>query len=844
MKRKNALLSAMIGVVVGAAGHSANAQSVANEQTKKTASSFALEEIIVTAQRREQNMQDVPVSVTAYSADFINKANIGAARDYLALSPGVAFTDDGQSGSKGVGIAIRGVGNLVTGENATVNSIGIYLDGFSIASVPNQVANPSLPDMQSIEVLRGPQGTYFGRNSVGGALNLRSQNPTDEFGWKLTLGSEFYEDANEMGNVTAVVNTPITDNFRVRSVLMYEDSGGRVDNICAAGKGPDSCPGAAENGFVPNGADNSGYEQFFGRVRAVFDFSDTTTISSTIIYADEDQGTDENVPSGILDVDTVDSFSISEAQDCGTGFYPENRNKLCHDLDEYTKNKSLIGIFEVATALNDNLNLTSIVGFIDAELSRQFDQDLVGGADTFKRNNFYEGSSWSAESRFDYSNSTFDWTLGALYSNDVQKQSNNAAVSTSPTHTINGVGWFPPFPEDLGLNKNRKRFEIEEVALFGDVTYHFSDTLDLILGGRFTHSEVSKRFAGFGVGPGPSSLNDPACADFFAGIAPPCASFFPSFENYARPVAEDEASYDDFAPRVGFRYQFSEEVNVYGMISKGYKPGGHSVGNNTNVDGDPAVTVEYDKEVLWNYELGVKSELFDNRVRLNASIYRSEWDDIQFESYFFLTEGDVASLFEQTVNLDEAVATGLELEMTAYVTENFTLSGSFGYMDTEITSPTQVQLSGGFTPQLQGLDLPKAPEMTASLVGEYSWMIGDNEAWVQLEYIHRDGQYSDIEGVANKQLNGPTPNSVASGGPLVYHFSGPNEFPYLSPDYDQFNLRAGYDVGAWEIVGYVQNLTDEEYYTGTQENFGVTGIRLRPNPRTLGLKVSYSFGGI
>ena len=126
-------------------------------------SGAVLEEIIVTAQRREQNLQEVPISVTAFSGANLEQRNIKSATEYLSLTPGVSFTEDGQSGSRGLGIAVRGINNLVSGENAFVNSIGIYLDEFSVASVPNQVANPNLADMERVEVLRGPQGTFFGR---------------------------------------------------------------------------------------------------------------------------------------------------------------------------------------------------------------------------------------------------------------------------------------------------------------------------------------------------------------------------------------------------------------------------------------------------------------------------------------------------------------------------------------------------------------------------------------------------------------------------------------------------------------------------------------------------------
>ena len=149
-------------------------------------SGAVLEEIIVTAQRREQNLQEVPISVTAFSGANLEQRNIKSATEYLSLTPGVSFTEDGQSGSRGLGIAVRGINNLVSGENAFVNSIGIYLDEFSVASVPNQVANPNLADMERVEVLRGPQGTFFGRNALGGALNITSKKPTEILKAKLS----------------------------------------------------------------------------------------------------------------------------------------------------------------------------------------------------------------------------------------------------------------------------------------------------------------------------------------------------------------------------------------------------------------------------------------------------------------------------------------------------------------------------------------------------------------------------------------------------------------------------------------------------------------------------------
>jgi len=142
-----------------------------------------LEEIVVTAQRREQSLQDVPVSITAFSAQQLERQNLTEAKDYLQITPNVNFTEDGEVGQRSVGISMRGVSdfaNTFTGVGGLSNSFGIYLDEFNIANNATKTANPQLQDLERLEVLRGPQGTYFGRNATGGALNLTTRLPTDE----------------------------------------------------------------------------------------------------------------------------------------------------------------------------------------------------------------------------------------------------------------------------------------------------------------------------------------------------------------------------------------------------------------------------------------------------------------------------------------------------------------------------------------------------------------------------------------------------------------------------------------------------------------------------------------
>lgn len=774
-----------------------------------------LEEIIVTSQRREQSLQEVPIAVTAFSGEELTKQNIMGATQYLELTPNVSFTEDGQSGTRGFGIAIRGINNLVSGENAFINSIGMYIDDFSVTSVPNQVANPFLPDMERVEVLRGPQGTYFGRNSVGGALNLTTKAPTDVLEGSIRLGAESYDDAGEQFNLTGVLNLPVNETFALRGVIYYEDSSGLVKNACAAGASTSTCPAAAENGFTPNGAKDSGHDYLMARLKGAWNISDNTSVDFTVIYNDESQGADENVPSGILDIDSAASFGLSAALDPGTGFWPNNRNTLSHDQPELNDLETTVGILDIEHTFANDMTLTWISGFIDSEQRRVFDNDLVGGADTLVRTNLYEGESASTELRLAGSSDTGDWVIGVLYASDEQKQQNNVAIASQATATLGGVGWLPPFPEGLGLALNTKSYEVESLAVFVDYTWHASDQWDVTIGGRYTSDDVDNSLRAFSAAP-TCDPADPAC-DFFGG-----------FTNVARPASTASSSFSDFAPRLALAYAASDQVNLYGVISKGYKAGGNSVGNNTNQPGEPAFSVPFSEETLWNYEIGIKSELLDRRLRLNASAFFLQWEDFQMEAFRFLTPGDLSSNFEQAVNIEEAEASGLEVEFLALLNDYLTIGGAAGLLNTEIKSATTVEITGGAMVDLQGLDIPKAPEYTFHLFGEARFPWQDNEWWVRAEVVSRDGQYSDIEGLTNQQT-------------LSFREIGPGEFPYLSPSYTVFNLRGGIE---WERVGvtlYVQNLGDEEYYTGTQENFGVSGIRLRPHPRIFGGAVNFNF---
>ena len=830
-----------------------------------TAKSGVLDEMTVTSQRREQNVQEIPVSVTAFNGEALALQNINDAAGYLALVPNVSFDDaNQQGGARGINIAIRGIGNNNTDESAFIQSIGVYLDEFSVASVANATINPQLYDVERIEVLRGPQGTFFGRNSVGGALNITTKKPTDQLEGEVTVGAQGWDTTGTQFDVGGVINVPVSDQFAMRFVGYYEDNSGIVENI------------------VPDGGD-SGYEYSMVRGGFRFEPSDRITVDAMLMYTDEQQGIDEAVPAGVWDTDSVATFflndpggnSVQTPLDDGQGFWPNNRDKVAHSaIGQKTDVESLVGVFKVGWSIGD-INLHWITGLIDTERQKIFDNDLVP-EDMVRRYEQTEAQSWSTELRFDWQMDSVDWIGGFLYSEDTvdQERLNTAgaaseggagvylyettAVDTAVSLTSSpagcdstmapcggptivdffAVGAFPPLfvgiqnntPDGmlpLCLGCGQRNFDLESWAIFTDVSWRVTDALELIVGGRYTEDKTSPIFTGYGLTRTPR-IPDPTDP---SGMTPL------SWGN--------SETFTDFSPRLAANWQATDDQLAYVSISKGYKAGGFSLGFNSAV-GAPnmgIVNEKFDEEELWNYEIGYKSEWLDNRLRFNAALFYLDWKDFQYETFFFTVPGDPTSNINLTKNIKDSEAYGAEFEFAMAVTEQFVLNAALGYLDTEITSDDTATLSGNLTVDLKGQPLPRSPEWTWNASADYFIPMGSNEAFVRLEWIYRDESFSTIEDVTYLQTsNAPI---LDGGGNVVAVVPDRSDgFPFVAPDYHVFNLRAGFNLGEqWRFLVWIENLADEDYFTGAGDNFGLSGFRLKPHPRVYGGNVTFSFGG-
>lgn len=804
-----------------------------------------LEEIIVTATRREERLQDVPVSITAFSSEQIVQLNLNEAKDYLQLTPNVNFTEDGEVGQRAVGISIRGVSdfaNTFTGVGGLSNSFGIYLDEFNIANNATKTANPQLQDLERVELLRGPQGTYFGRNATGGALNLTTKLPNEEAAYEIGFGFSRFN----TWNVTGIINAPVTDNFFVRAVTFYEESDGFLTNLATTGRGND-------------------YNHFNTRVAGRWEVNDRFTADLSVMRTVENDGTDSNINSGVMDFDTPNSspnilqvdasvpdvfalFSDVFPVDPGTGFFPGNRTTVNKDFFESNENEATIVNLRLNYA-GDNWSLRSITGILDSESHRRFDQDLVQHS-VYETYSGRTGETFSQELRFNLDRDNWDLTVGALYARDDADTYSispigslgfffiaDPATQLLPDGTLAPgfeVGCFCLNPGDIIDGPRVDTFDAESWAVFAEINYELTDQLTLTVGVRYTEDEIE--------------INE---ADFVR--VPFDQQPLDELFNFQQPAPTDprvtrfdsgKTKSDGVTPRLVLSWKLSDELTTYASASNGYKPGGLTFQDTGLPTG--ALTVSFEEESLWNYELGAKWRGFDNRVQVNAAAFFMDWENLQMPSVEIAIVNNVIVNNFKMINTD-AEASGLELEVQALATDNLLLGGSVGLLDTEFTSfgpddPFVIN-NNGFN--LKGVTLPRSPETTVSLFGQYNFEVGGKESWVRLDWIYRSEITSDIEATVSQLPIEDTAVTAALGLDTLFDGTGfgngvpfpwpRGAFPSLVPSYDVFNLRAGISGDRWAITAYVENLTDENYYTGTQENFGFGGFRIRPHFRVAGI---------
>ena len=559
---------------------------------------------MVTAERRVESIQDVPISISAFDAEELQRANITAAKDYLQLTPNVSYAQDGQTGNGSIRVSIRGVSNVSLGERAVPNSIGYYVDEFSVGTIAAGTINPNMVDVQRVEVLRGPQGTYFGRNAIGGALNISNNLPDNKWFAEVSgYGGNYDTNGGHL-----IVNAPLSDTFFLRGMVSYDCSTGIVKNV------------------NPNGTPNSGYDTTNARLAARWLVSDKFTADFSFTYGHDREGIDPDVNTGVLELDTISIEGPTfRPIDDGLGFYPQNKKYVNHSRYEWNRNE-LHGENLRLQYDFGNVVLKSITGNLDTHNSRSFDEDATS-PDTIYRRNEWNAQSYGEELRLQNKTGTaVDWVVGALYAHDKVQQYNLVALGTEFTYTYpdtgETVGLAPPFP-NLPVNENNNQYTDKSTAAYAEATWHATQQWAFTLGGRYTHDAIDDQVTGL------------------------VAFGTPQDNLYGN------SSYNDFSPRFVATYKLAPDQMLYGTVSHGYKAGGNDLNAALPEQNKP-----FKPEKVWNYEVGYKSEWWDHKALLNASVFYLDWKDLQSEVNYLAVPGDISSAVQVTENAASAKSKG------------------------------------------------------------------------------------------------------------------------------------------------------------------------------------------
>lgn len=644
-----------------------------------------LEEVIVTAQKRAQDLQDTPIAITAFDSAAIDAQRITNVRDISLLAPNTQVAPS-PGGSTGATIAIRG--------SATINPaitwepvVGLYLDGVFLGKNLGGIFD--IAELERVEVLRGPQGSLYGKNTVGGAINLITRKPGEEFGGsaEVSAGDEGYQrvrlslDTGALGTVGEGLG-----QFRGNLAYMNAERDGFYDNV-------DLDPTAGNNTFVNprSSKEFANLDSEVWRFDGILDVTDTFSARYTYDYSNKEQQTNMGQ---LTDVNQ----SMFDAQ--GVGFlgelmslYDTNENdradKISNDWSgEEESEVQGHGLFLDWDAGNwgamGDVTLKSITSYRDMEWSDLLDIDGTN-MDLFHSGRDVDYEQTSQEFQLLGSTDNVEYVVGLYYFNE-------------EADVVNPITFFGLFgsPTDL----NQYGLDNDSYAVFGQAEWRPESLqqLSLTAGVRYTDEEKEQ----YVIHPNTST----------GGVG--------AFNE------QDDDSWDNTSGSFTAAWDFNDDVNVYGRIATGWKSGGF----NGEAPSAAEFHKAYDEEEVTSYELGLKSRLLENRLQVNAAVFYNEIDDMQF-SVFLEGSGGAASTVS---NAGEATVWGVELEVMAQVTDSLRVGLNYGYLDTEYDE--FIELGQDVS---DDKDFPYAPENTASL--NVDWAIASFD-WGQLD-LHADWSYND-----------------------------------------------------------------------------------------------------
>ncbi|MGK0440759.1 MAG: iron complex outermembrane receptor protein [Pseudohongiellaceae bacterium] len=764
MKKDKALLAFRPCASLTLASAVALASTLSSLPVLAQDNALILEEIIVTARKRNESLQEVPVAVTALTTELA-KSSIRNLRDIEGYSPNVTIDTSG-AGPGAAAISIRGVSYQEV-DKSLDPSVGVIIDGIYMGTNVGQILNNF--DIAQIEILRGPQGTLFGKNTTGGVINVVRNKPTGEFGGEIraAFGSWDLQDYKGLVNFSIIEDklaakiyaTHASDDGWLKNTTINEDTA-RIDS--------------KSYGFSLLATPTEDFEALFSYDR-LEDDSD--------IVGGHNFNKDESLICSLAGL----------LGDTGFGIVPNfNENDTCASLDTGSDKDSV--------SMNDHQNasvetdaytlnmqwdvgpgvITAITGYRENVEFRRAEYD-VSSADFFTLYFDQDYEQFSQEINFTSTFSEkFEFVAGVYYWDSEYSQQSETVGLIFNTFILGK----PPGTSGF-LRQNQKT---ESTAVYFQGDWHISDALTATLGMRYTKEE--------------KDFEATTTEDQINGVV-----------TVAGQNAQASDEWSETTPKIGLSYKLDDDILLFASYAQGFKSGGF-FGRNTTVD---TLEATYDPEYVNTYELGMKSDWLDGRVRFNATAFYTEYDDKQEDNLVPLPDLTVATIISNAASVEMA---GLELELVAALTEKIRLQASYGYIDAEYKDYV-ADINGEAFPgegeiltDNSYLSLRRTPENTFGLSTTYTDNFGEVGFTGDISYRWRDV----VETIADNDPIG----QVDSFG--------------------MWSASADFTISEqFKISVYGRNLTDERHADAVINIGPLTSTGTYNRPRNWGAELSYTF---
>jgi iron complex outermembrane receptor protein len=733
-----------------------------------------MEEIVVNARGVEEGLQDAPIAVSAFTGDTLDYRGVDSLNQIERFVPSLTLQNNPSFGgaSNSAAIYLRGVGQkefLPT----TEPGVGLYVDGVYVARSVGAILD--IIDIERLEVLRGPQGTLFGRNTIGGAISIatRKPEPGGEFGGSLSAAAG----TDSLMHLRGTVHIPVSDSFAIRGSLASMTQDGYVERADGIDLGDDDTfTGRVSFAFQPNDSFSALITADMTRDRENgpaleligIDFTDLSQLQGVVLAP----------PPPMAFIHNVTTAALGPGQPCaatdpaGNGVTSNPASANCYDAryigadgkDEGTAPAySETDVFGLSATLDFNLSDTLAIKSITAY--RELDSDFARDGDhSPHRISQFEDTldqeQFTQELQLIGTHDRLDWILGAYY---FSEDGNNVNTLDFTVSNFRSGG----------------QFDNTAWAAFAQATYDVTDKLHLTLGGRYTDED--KSFT-------PDQIIYNNYYAGFSNLVPPgnplAALDAPFLQAGSRilPLLEKEISISEFTPMANLAFDLSDRTMIYLTYSEGFKSGGFTqrvfppvVAGFTAPPGTPDIDLipTYEPEFVEVIEAGIKLDLLDGRLRINGAVFQTDYEELQVQVF--------NSVAPVTRNIGEASIEGVELELSASPADGWFIEGSLSMLNAEYDN-----IDTANTLILKSNDFERVPETMASVgVSKEFLLASSGSVMLRADWSYRSETYND-----------------AYNTPLLETDS------YSLID---ASVRWTNQQGDWSVILSGRNLSDEQY---------------------------------